>query len=357
MRARPFPLTLVLLLALCLAGCSPDFAQPPSPISSHAPAPDGGIDVGASRAADSGGDATRPDSRSADAPPAASKGCAAAAPKAGTQTRKLQHGGLARDYDLYLPPSYKHSPTPLVFYFHPLLTNKYYHQNTGGQGKADKAGFIAVFPQGEGASWNAGACCGPANGAGGKPAVDDVGFVRAILDDVAALACVDRRRVYATGFSNGGFLSHRLGCEAADLFAAIAPVGAVNGVAPASCKPSRPVPVLMINGTTDALVPYAGGLSFSGITSGKFASVQETFDGWAQRDGCTGAAVASFESGKASCKTHKQCAGGVEVTQCTVEGGGHCYFGELVCYLGQNSSDLRAVDASWDFMSRFQLAL
>src|SRR5690349_18796236 len=83
-------------------------------------------------------------------------------------------------------------------------------------------GGIAVHPDGTGAflGWNAGDCCGTASASG----VDDVGLVGAILDRLETEMCVDTARIYSTGFSNGGFLSHRLGCELSDRIAAIAPV-------------------------------------------------------------------------------------------------------------------------------------
>ncbi len=282
-------------------------------------------------------------------------GCSAGSLGAGDHALSLSHGGAERAFDVHVPASYRAGqPMPLVFYFHPLLMNKEYLKGTGAPQKADAEGFIAVFAQGIESSWNAGACCGPSNGAGGKAAVDDVGFVRAMVKEVTSRLCVDEKRVYATGFSNGGFLSNRLACEASDLFAAVAPVSAVNGVETA-CTPSRPVPVFAINGTTDTLVPYTGGFFFPGITNGTFPSVQQTFAGWRQRNGCTDAPVVTYSNGNVSCETHAACAGGVEVTQCTVEGGGHCWYGELLCALGTNSFDIVATDATWEFLKRHRL--
>ena len=287
--------------------------------------------------------------------PPVTSGCGAASLAAGDHAMTLEHGGQTREYDVHVPASYDpNRETPVVFYFHPLLMNKEYLKGAGGVTKSDQEGFIAVFAQGIESSWNAGACCGPANGAGSIGAVDDVGFVRAMVDDLKANACVDSKRVYATGFSNGGFLSNRLACEAADVFAAVAPVSAVNGVQ-ADCTPSRPMPVFAINGTTDTLVPYQGGFFFPGITNGAFVSVADTFSGWAGRNGCAGAPIETYSNGSTTCQTFASCAGGVEVTQCTVDGGGHCWFGELFCALGTNSFDIIATDATWAFLQRFTL--
>src|SRR5690606_3308049 len=121
--------------------------------------------------------------------------------------------------------------------------------------EVDARGVIVAYPQGVATSWNAGACCGTA----WADAVDDVGFVRALIEHLEAEYCIDARGVDATGMSNGGFLSHRLACELSDRIAAIAPVAGVLGVDPASCAPSRPVPVWQFHGTEDPLVPYEGG--------------------------------------------------------------------------------------------------
>jgi len=351
---------LLAALALGLVACGSAPESSNTTVSTTLPAPDTGSTWGSPQdggpfAEEAGSDGGGLPADGSQAVPTA--GCSATPLKSGTQTRTLTtKDGLKRNYDLYVPKSLKAgTPVPVVFYFHPLGTNKYYHQNTGGPQKAEQEGFLAVFAQGVNGSWNAGACCATANGAAGGNPVDDVGFVREILAELESIACVDSKRVYATGFSNGGFLAHKLACEAADLFAAVAPVAAVNGVPSESCKPSRPVPVFMMNGTTDLLVPYKGGFSFPLVTQGTFISAKETFEGWTQRNGCSDAASVSFEQGKVKCETHKQCSGGAEVTLCTVEGGGHCYFGELICFMGTNNSDLKAIDATWEFLKRFSL--
>lgn len=277
----------------------------------------------------------------------------------------LESGGVARHYDVHVPPSYDgQKRMPVVFYFHPLLTDKDYLQGVGTRELADAEGFIAVYPEGINTSWNAGTCCGPSNGAGGETAIDDVGFVRALVGAVNHDACIDRQRIYATGFSNGGFLSHRLACEADDLFAAVAPVSSVNGIAAEACHPGRAVPVLAMNGTADKLVPYGGGVPDASdpvlagivgkvVNGSGFAPVDQSFHEWAQRDGCTDAPAVSFTQGGATCLTHSACEDGVEVTQCTLTGAGHCWYGEPMCILGVNSMEMSATSATWAFLKRF----
>lgn len=292
--------------------------------------------------------------------------CTAAMLSPGDHRFTLQAGGMTRAYDVHVPPGHDgRKRMPVVFYFHPLLTDKDYLQGVGTRELADAEGFIAVYPEGIHTSWNAGTCCGPSNGAGGETAIDDVGFVRALVGAVDHDACIDHRRIYATGFSNGGFLSHRLACEADDLFAAVAPVSSVNGIAADACHPGRAVPVFAMNGTADKLVPYTGGIPdqndpvLAGIVDkvvngSGFAPVDQSFQEWAQRDGCTDAPTVSFTQGGATCLTHTACEGGVEVTQCTLTGAGHCWFGEPMCILGQNSMEMSATSATWAFLKRFQ---
>jgi polyhydroxybutyrate depolymerase len=257
-------------------------------------------------------------------------------------TWTISSGGVDRTFDVHVPASYDPTHrTPVVLDFHGYSSNAAQENLLSGMdAKSDDAGFIAVHPQGTGVtpSWNAGVCCGEAAANG----VDDVAFVGDLLDELESRLCVDPTRVYATGMSNGAFLSHRLGCELADRIAAIAPVAGVVGVA--TCAPSRPIAVMHFHGTADTLVPYDGNPSMG------FASVADSFSGWADRDGCTGTPTETFAKGDSSCQTYAQCAGGVEVTLCTVTGGGHTWPGGVpVPSLGYTTTDLSATDAMWTF--------
>jgi polyhydroxybutyrate depolymerase len=203
--------------------------------------------------------------------------------------------------------------------------------------KSDAAGFIAVHANGTGAllGWNAGSCCGTAAAIG----IDDIGFVDAMLAELDTRLCVDPKRIYATGFSNGGFLSHRLGCERASVFAAIAPVAGVMGVTP--CTPSRPMPVMQIHGTGDAVIPYAGNLTFEPVVT--------TIAGWVSRNRCNAAPVEIFHQGDVRCTATRGCHGDAEVILCTITGGGHTWPGGGFLPVGHQTTDLAATDAMWDF--------
>jgi polyhydroxybutyrate depolymerase len=178
--------------------------------------------------------------------------------------------------------------------------------------------------------------------------VDDIGFVRDLLATADDRLCVDDARIYSTGMSNGGFLSHRIGCELSDRIAAIAPVAGVNGMT--SCAPSRPVPLMHFHGTADPLVPYTGSTSLG------FISVPDSFAAWGARDGCTGDPVETFRNGDSHCATYQQCGAGADVTPCTVDNGGHTWPGGLpVPSLGNTTTDLNATDAMWTFFEAHPL--
>ena len=259
----------------------------------------------------------------------------------------LVHDGLERQYRLHLPEGYDRAPTPLVFNFHGFTSSPTAQEYYSVMDEtADREGFAVVYPQGTGApaSWNAGACCGSAV----ADEVDDVGFVSAMIDAIGESVCLDHARVYSTGLSNGGFLSYRLACELSDRIAAIAPVAGVMGME--TCEPSRAVPVLHFHGTADALVPYDGG----GATG--FPSVDATVSDWAERDGCTGDPVVTFEDGDARCEAWSGCDQGSAVELCTIDGGGHTWPGGRVpAVVGVTSDDLSASERMWDFFAAHPL--
>jgi polyhydroxybutyrate depolymerase len=291
------------------------------------------------RGEEPGADAAAPDA------PGAPPRCAGRAAQPRDATWTLTWGGVVRHFDVHVPASYDPTrPTPVVLDFHGYTSNASQQALLSRMNAAsDAAGYVAVHPQGSGStpSWNAGACCGSA----AAESVDDIGFVDAMLDALETELCIDPARVYATGFSNGGFLAYRLACERADRIAAIAPVAGVLGVA--SCAPSRPVPVLHFHGTLDTLVPYQGS------DQNGFPSVHDTVAGWAARNGCAGVPAVTFAQCDTACETHAACAAGAEVTLCTITGGGHTWPGGLpLPGLGHTTSAVVATDAMWAFFER-----
>ena len=162
---------------------------------------------------------------------------------AGTASKTLEFGGRTRNYLVHPPKGYDgKSSLPLVLVLHGAIqgaTNV--ERMSGMSAKADKENFLAVYPNGTSGSglaptWNAGACCGYAQ----MNKVDDVGFLRALIDRLEHDYPIDPKRVFATGISNGGMMSYRLACEMADRIAAVAPQTKWSGCGQTQYSRTRP---------------------------------------------------------------------------------------------------------------------
>lgn len=210
---------------------------------------------------------------------------------AGDHTRSIRVGELQRRYRVHIPAKHDAAkPTPVVIAFHGGGGNpESMIKLSGLSEKSDEAGFIVVYPFGIGRlenqllTFNCGGCCGYAM----ENKIDDVAFTRALLDDLATVVKVDADRVFATGLSNGGIMSHFVASELSDRIAAIAPVGGPLMMDAPNAK--RPVPVMHFHGTADAFAPFAGGYgkgSFGrkGVTD--FRSVEHTIQAWVKLNGC-----------------------------------------------------------------------
>jgi polyhydroxybutyrate depolymerase len=245
--------------------------------------------------------------------------CAVGASReAAETTRRVVVDGRLRSYLLRLPSRLKpNRPAPVIIAFHGGIgTAGHFARRTKLAEQASSAGFVVALPQGFRRSWNAGDCCGPAETAG----IDDVAFARAVLADVATVVLIDQRRIFATGFSNGGKLVYRLACQLSDRVAAVAVVAAAISLTPGQCRPVRPVSVLHVHGTADPFAPYQGGRS-ANRRAGEQRSVPVTIEYWLIRDRCRSNAV-PFKQGALVCRSHR-CAGGTVVVLCPIEGMGH----------------------------------
>jgi polyhydroxybutyrate depolymerase len=230
---------------------------------------------------------------------------------------------------VHVPVSYDgRKPVPLLLDIHGLRSNAREQAAVSGwRAKSDRENFIVIHPNGLNSSWNGGdLCCGPSQ----INNVDDEGFLRMVVAKTRRDACIDPKRVYATGISNGGAMAHLLACRAADVFAATAPVSMGNGTVP--CAPARPVSVVMYRGTNDRLVPYDGG---------RFPSAQADFDQWKALDGCTGTGT----GGNGLCKTLNACKSGVEVTLCSIDAG-------HVLYAAAAAAGVSVPDVAWAAFQR-----
>nr|HET7859210.1 PHB depolymerase family esterase [Caldimonas sp.] len=282
--------------------------------------------------------------------------CATAA-AAATVERTPVVGKQERSYDVDVPagaPPQRGWPVVVVFH--------------GGGGNAASVrtqsrmsalgaaeGFVAVYPQGSGGiagklrTWNAGTCCGWAM----HHEVDETAFVAALLDDLPGVVAVDPRRVYATGISNGGMVAYRVACTLAGRIAAIAAVAGEMTMAASECRPTRPVPVLVIHGTADRNLPFEGGPGARALAVHEVRSVAAAIEFWRANNRCADAPVAA-RHGAVSRTRYLDCSEGAEVELVAIEGGGHSWPGgdRLARFLDPPSDALDASAEIWRFFAR-----
>ena len=270
----------------------------------------------------------------------------------GDQTRMVKSGGVDRAYLLHVPPGYDPAtPAPLVLALHPFATNGPMMARISGlSDTADGAGFLVAYPNGTGRGmllhWNVGAVAGDDG--------DDLGYLAKVLDDVAAVANVDPKRTYATGFSNGGMMCYRLASELSGRIAAIAPVAGTMTFA--EIKATRPVPVLHFHGTEDRFVSYEGKL-WRDPNAARIKGVEETIRAWAKFNGCPDVPLARNIPREPDAPlaitrtTYGPGRDGSEVVLYKIDGGGHTWPGRepLGTFMGKAAVDLKAGDLIWRF--------
>ncbi len=266
--------------------------------------------------------------------------------------------GRTRTYVLHVPAGYSADRTyPLVLVFHGGYgTGREIERDTGFDAKADAEGFIVAYPDGIDSNWNDGR--GTAD-----PDIDDVGFVRQLVTSLESQLSVDEARIYATGLSNGGMFTQRLGCELADVLAAIGPAaGPMPAPLLATCRPAQPIAVIGIQGGADPIVPLGGGtvksIALLGIgKGGEVASATETMRLWAHANGCNAPATISHpapivdDGTSLDIHTYTGCKGSADVVYYIVQGMGHNWPPKRLLSLitGPSSRNLHATDVIWAF--------
>lgn len=243
--------------------------------------------------------------------------CASKTAKAGDQTMSVNVDGQTRTFIMHVPSAYKgDKAVPLVIDFHGIGGNG--RGQMGGtqlRAQTDPEGVISLYPNGASAAWNVGPCCSTA---------DDVKFTREMIKAASESACIDKKRVYASGFSMGGGMTNHLACNLADELAAVAPSAMdLNTVNSASCNPARPIPIIMYRSTSDGVCVYQGGDSGRGDGL-NFLGAEKNFTFWGQKNGCTGNPTETRD-GNVTVKEYSNCMDGVKVVFRNDPNAGHSY--------------------------------
>jgi len=254
--------------------------------------------------------------------------------------------GVERRAVVYLPESAE-EPVPVVVVLHGGLGTPEGALTQGEwEATADAEGFGVLAPEGIDKTWNAGICCGAAKAANR----DDVAFILATLDEAAKRVDIDETKIYATGISNGGMMTYRLGCET-DRFAAIAPVAAVDTVVE-SCDP-HPISLLHLHGLADHNVPFDGSTPTKGVqvrNPPDYTTGQASVNTFVQADACADTPDVRTE-GAAQTSIWPGCVDGTAVELITIDDAGHSWPGgqQLNARLDPPSDALDATAVIWAF--------
>ncbi|MGO1051250.1 alpha/beta hydrolase family esterase [Crossiella sp. CA198] len=276
-------------------------------------------------------------------------GCGTPSPQSpGTSAlHHLDSGGRDRTYQLHLPADYEStSDWPLILAYHG-------RGNTGAGteefSKLSTLPAVVVYPngvigtgEGDRQAWQGAPYA--------APGVDDVAFTKDLLDSLKSTLCLDMRRVYATGKSNGSGFIGILACTMADRITAIAPIAGAfypNGI---NCKPSRPVPVIDFHGTADVTIPYTGDEDRG------LPPIQSWVKQWANRDKCTQTLPAQQIGSDVTVTGWTRCKDGVEVKHVAVTGGGHTWPGaDSYSGGGVTTQTIEAHEVLWNFVRQYRL--
>ena len=267
-----------------------------------------------------------------------------ARPMRGTVERQLVVGGVTRTYLLHASGPAKPGRALVMMLHGRGGTAAAMEQRTRGtfDKLADRDGAVVVYPQALGTprSWSAWM---QAAGAG-RP--DDVGFLSALIDSLVAELGVDRKRVFAAGFSAGASMVYRLACERPDLVAAVAPI---SGTIPADVvsictQNTTPVGIIGMQGTADSVVVLD-------------KWIRDGVAAWARRNRCAADPISSrlpdsdpSDGTETRVDVYDQCAAGTQVAFYTIEGGGHAWpGGEARLTGGTTPRDFDAAELIWAF--------
>jgi polyhydroxybutyrate depolymerase len=252
------------------------------------------------------------------------------------------HDGTYRTYLLHIPPSYNGEDSiPLVINMNGGgREGEAYASMTQTSQKADEEGFFVVYPSHlTGVPWNAGEWY--------DSDVDDVGFISCLIDTLGSEYTIDTSRIYATGFSTGALMTHRLACELSARIAAAAPVA--GPLILDACQPARPVPIMHIHARDDHHVPYYGGKGIYEPYS--WPSVDSSMGRWVELNECSIGPDSFYNEAGALRQRWINVDSSCEVVLWTTEDGKHTWPGSSLIdpILGLPSQAISANDEIWEF--------
>lgn len=265
------------------------------------------------------------------------------------ETLEIDVEGATRSAVVYIPEGIPSNDTlPLLLVFHGSSWNgRIMQQTTGFSELAEQERFIVVYPNGSGPSnilsWNAEFCCSFAL----ERNVNDLAFLDLLLDELLSRYPVDASRVYATGFSNGGMFTYILALKRPERFAAVAVVS--GAMYPTQQQTHIPVPILIIHGTDDSVIPYLGGWGTLRALSGKTepaipAAAAAEF--WIANNGCESTEPITSRERTARIQSYVGCADGADVVFITLLEGVHDW-----PIVEQNQSDFLLTDDAVDLFT------
>ena len=255
----------------------------------------------------------------------------------------LSHDGLARQFVVYVPTNYNtDTDYPLMINFHGFGgTASDFVETADMRSLAESENFIAVYPQGTFLGgyphWNS-----SAPSSDNKSSVDDIGFIEALIENISSTYSINENRIYAAGYSNGGFMSYYLACNSTK-FAAIGSVaGTMIDDSYQNCNALVPTAMINIHGTADSVVLYEGDSYGS-------TAIKDVVTWWKNFNSCLNEDVLTNQNGSIEQQIFYDDSGNPYVQHIKIYDGGH-YWSDKLNFNGKNTSEL-----IWDFVSQFNL--
>lgn len=265
----------------------------------------------------------------------------------------LQHDGIEREFILNIPASYDgNEAMPVIFNFHGFGSNANQQMFYGDfRPIAESEGIILVHPEGtlidDQGHWNVGFSANDSE-------ADDIGFTEAMIEYLIENYNIDETRIYATGMSNGGFMSYLLACQLGDRFAAIASVtGSMTPETFENCQPTHPTPIMEIHGTNDETVPYDGAIFTMPI--------DDVMSYWVNFNNCDATPeqvevedVNGSDGNTASYFIYSDCDNNITTELFRINNGSHTWPGAIFVFPGTNL-DINASQEIWNFFSKYDI--